>query len=76
MLAGSNSYTGGTTVAGGILQFNGNAAAPSGSGNVTIQSGAAVALAQAGTYSTVTGWLNSGKIASASAAPWPDWQRF
>ena len=67
VLAGSNSYTGGTTVAGGILQFNGNAAAPSGSGNVTIQSGAAVALAQAGTYSTVTGWLNSGKIASASA---------
>ena len=68
VLAGSNSYTGGTTVAGGILQFNGNATVPSGSGNVTIQSGAAVALAQTGTYSTVTGWLNSGKIASASTA--------
>ena len=66
MLAGSNSYSGGTTVSGGILQFNGNTTVP-GSGTVTINSGAALALAPTGTYSTVAGWLNSGKITAASA---------
>ena len=66
VLAGSNSYSGGTTVSGGILQFNGNTTVP-GSGTVTINSGAALALAPTGTYSTVAGWLNSGKITAASA---------
>ena len=65
-LTGSNSYSGGTTVNGGVLQFYGNRAVP-GSGTVTVNSGGAVALAPAGSYSTVTGWLNSGKIAPASA---------
>ena len=67
VLSASNTYTGGTMVSGGILQFNGNTTVPSGSGNVSISNGAAVALAPAGAYSTVAGWLNSGKIASASA---------
>ena len=66
VLTGSNSYTGGTTVNGGLLQFNANTAVP-GSGTITINSGGAVALAQTGTYSTVTGWLTSGRIAPASA---------
>ena len=61
VLTGYNTYTGGTTVAGGILQFNGDSTVPSG-GTIAIQSGAAVALAQTGNYSTVTGWLGSGKI--------------
>ena len=66
VLAASNTYSGGTTVAGGILQFNGTNAVP-GSGSITINSGAAVALASFGPYGTVAGWLNSGKITSASA---------
>ena len=70
ILAGFNFYTGGTRVNGGVLQFNGNRAVP-GSGTVTIKSGAAVALAPTGTYNTVTGWLTSGKIATASAGAWP-----
>jgi autotransporter-associated beta strand protein len=65
-LTGSNSYAGGTTVAGGILQFTGNSAVPD-SGTITIDAGAALTLAPSGTYSTVTGWLSSGKIAAASA---------
>ena len=48
VLSASNTYTGGTMVSGGILQFNGNTTVPSGSGNVSISNGAAVALAPAG----------------------------
>ncbi len=66
VLTGYNTYTGGTTVAGGILQFNGDSTVPSG-GTIAIQSGAAVALAQTGNYSTVTGWLGSGQITPDSA---------
>ena len=51
---------------GGLLQFNGNTTVP-GSGSVTINSSGAVALASTGTYSTVAGWLDSGKIATASS---------
>ena len=68
-LTGSNTYNGGTTVGGGILQFSVDSAVP-GSGAITIQSGAAVALDAAGTYSTVNGWLTSGKITTASAGAW------
>ena len=65
ILGGSNTYTGGTTVSGGLLEFSSGQAIPSGSGNITINSGGAVLVA--GVYPTVTGWLNSGNIASASA---------
>ena len=68
-LSGGNSYTGGTTLSGGVLQFTADSAVPS-TGAVTINSGAALALAPSGTYSTVNGWLGSGKIATASAGAW------
>ena len=66
LLAGSNTYNGGTTVNGGLLQFNVDSDVP-GSGHITINSGGALALDSTGTYSTVNGWLSSGKIVPASA---------
>ena len=69
VLTGSNTYSGGTTVNGGLLQFGVDSAVP-GSGTITINSGGAVALDSTGTYSTVNGWLASGKIAPASAGAW------
>ena len=66
-LTGSNAYAGGTTINGGILQFNGDSTVPA-TGTVTINAGGALALASSGTlYTSVDGWLNSGKIAPASA---------
>ena len=65
VLAASNSYTGGTTVNGGILEFASTAAIPSGTGNITVNSGGALLVG--GAYSTVTGWLGGGYISTASA---------
>ena len=48
VLSGINTYTGGTTVAAGILQFNGDSAVPSGSGSITIDGGATLALTPTG----------------------------
>ena len=67
VLAGVNTYTGGTMINDGVLQFGGDDAVPAGSANITINSGGALAMAPTGTYSTVTGWLTSGKIAAGSA---------
>ena len=66
ILTGANAYAGGVTVKAGDLQFSGNSAVPS-SGTVTINNGGALVLAPTGTYSTVDGWLASGKIAAASS---------
>ncbi len=67
VLSGSNSYTGGTTINGGVLQFAATSAIPT-SGNITINSGGI--LQASGAYSQVggtTGWLASGKIGNTSA---------
>ena len=66
VLTGANTYKGGTTVGGGVLQFSADSAVP-GTGTITINSGGALALDSAGNYSTVTGWLDSGLIAPSSA---------
>jgi autotransporter-associated beta strand protein len=67
VLSGSNSYTGGTTINGGALQFAASTALPA-SGNITINTGGT--LQASGPYSLVggtTGWLTSGRIVNTSA---------
>ncbi len=67
VLSGSNSYTGGTTINGGVLQFAASTALPA-SGNITINTGGT--LQASGPYSLVggtTGWLYSGRIVNTSA---------
>ena len=66
VLSGSNTYGGGTTISAGVVQFAADSAVPSGTGNIVVQSGAALTLAASGTYSTAAGWLASGKIAPGS----------
>ena len=63
-LGGANTYTGGTTVNGGLLDLTSNWAVPSGTGTITINSGGAVLVGDA--YTTVTGWLGSHNINTAS----------
>ena len=63
VLAATNTYTGGTTINGGILMFANSGALPA-SGSVSTNAGGA--LAATGAYSTVTGWLQSSKIATSS----------
>ena len=62
-LAGTNTYTGGTVVSGGNLQFNNLTAIPA-AGLITLNAGGA--LNATGAYTTVQGWLDSGRIATAS----------
>ena len=64
-LAGSNSCTGATTISGGVLALSSTSAIPPGTGNITINSGGALAVT--GAYSTINGWMNSNKIAVSSA---------
>jgi len=67
VLSGSDSYTGGTIINGGVLQFAAGNALPA-SGNITINTGGA--LRASGPYSQVggtTGWLFSGRIVNTSA---------
>lgn len=63
-LSGANTYSGGTIINGGLLQFD-NASAVPASGTITINNGGA--LVSAGAYSTVNEWLGTSKIAAASA---------
>ena len=66
ILTGSNTYTGGSTINAGLLQFNGDSTVST-TGTITINSGGALVLASSGTlYTTVAGWLSSNKIAVAS----------
>jgi len=62
-LSGVNSYTGGTVINEGMLQFN-SGAAPA-SGLIAINS--AGTLPATGAYSSAGDWLASGKIAAASS---------
>ena len=64
VLTGSDTYSGGTTVGGGLLDFASTVAIPSGTGNITISSGGAVLVG--GPYTTLMGWLNSNDINPAS----------
>ncbi len=66
-LSGSNSYTGGTVISAGALSFAASSALPpSGAGgDISIAPGAA--LGATGPYSTVTAWINSGRIATSSS---------
>lgn len=63
ILSGANTYTGGTSVVRGHLQFN-LAAMPS-SGQIDIEPSGA--LNATGQYSTASAWLGSGKIATSSS---------
>jgi autotransporter-associated beta strand protein len=63
MLSGANSYTGGTTVNRGNLQFAAGSC-PS-SGSITIKSGGA--LVANGAYDNAQAWLDSGKIDAANS---------
>ena len=68
-VSGSNSYSGGTFINGGVLQFATSNAVPgafSAGGQVVINNGGALS-ATSGDDVTVNGWLNTGDIASASA---------
>ncbi len=65
ILGGANTYGGGTTVNGGLLEFASASANPGGIGSIIINSGGAVAVG--GAYTTVTGWLGSSNIASISS---------
>ena len=67
VLGGSNSYSGGTIINAGNLIFTSTAAIPTGTQNITINSGGALDVTVTGAYTTVSGWLGSGKINTASA---------
>ena len=65
VLSGGNSYSGGTQVNSGLLDFTGPSALPSTTHGVSINLGGTVVVA--GAYTTVTGWLGSNRINTASA---------
>ena len=60
-LSGSNSYTGGTTISNGQLTFSGSDALPA-TGSISINGGTLVS--GSGPYTTIAGWLGSGRIAA------------
>lgn len=64
-LAGANTYAGGTTVNNGVVQFATDGAIPS-TGMVTVNDGGALAVNLTSGRTTVTSWLTSGKLATAS----------
>ena len=68
LLNGSNSYTGGTFISGGLLQFGSTAGSvPStAAGSITISGGALAATGPAG-YTSAAAWLASGLIAASSS---------
>ena len=68
LLNGSNSYTGGTFISGGLLQFGSTAGSvPStAAGSITISGGALAATGPAG-YTSAAAWLSSGLIAASSS---------
>ena len=66
VLTGTNSYTGGTTINGGMLQFDTSAGTCPSTGSITINSGGTLAATGPAGYTTTTSWLTSGKITSGS----------
>ncbi len=63
-LSGTNTYGGNTIINAGNLVFNSVAAIPAGTGNIILNSGGALNVA--GAYNTVSLWLASGKLNTAS----------
>ena len=63
-LSGTNSYTGGTVINGGMLQFGGSATVPA--GTITVNAGGALAATGPAGYTSAANWLASGKITNAS----------
>ena len=69
-LSGANNYGGNTIINAGNLVFSSVAAIPAGTGNVILNSGGALNVA--GAYNTVSLWLASGKLNTASGGAGPD----
>src|SRR5208283_3724397 len=62
-LTGANSYSGSTTINGGMLAMSN---VPNNTpGSIVINAGGALSVS--GPYNTVTGWLNSGLISPSSS---------
>ena len=68
LLTASNSYGGGTTISGGILQFGPATGTVPSSGSITINSGGALAATgPSPTYANAGAWVTSGQISTASS---------
>ena len=65
VLSGTNAFTGSIQASSGVLEFTSPSALPSNTGSISINSGGAVLVG--GAYATVTGWLGSNEITTASA---------
>ncbi len=65
VLSGTNAFTGMTQVNSGLLDFTSTLALPSNTGSITINLGGAVLVG--GAYTTISGWLGSNDITTASA---------
>lgn len=62
-LDGTNTYTGGTFVNGGVFRFANGAAIPA-TGAITVQSGGALSIS--GAHNTIAGWLGNPALSTAS----------
>lgn len=65
-LNGANTYTGGTTINGGVLRFGAASAVPT-SGSIVINSLGTLSASGPAGFANVTEWLGSGKITAASS---------
>ncbi|HSI13324.1 MAG TPA: autotransporter-associated beta strand repeat-containing protein, partial [Chthoniobacter sp.] len=63
VLNGANTYSGGTNVNGGVVQFGSVSAIPT-TGNIVVGSGGALAVA--GAYTTLAGWLSETHLSTSS----------
>ncbi|EDY16010.1 autotransporter-associated beta strand repeat protein [Chthoniobacter flavus Ellin428] len=63
VLGGANTYTGGTNITGGLVQFL-NASAIPASGSIVVGSGGAVSVS--GVYTTLAGWLGESHLSTTS----------
>lgn len=66
VINGASSYTGGTTISGGVLRFGTGANTVPTTGNFTINSNAALAATGSSGFTTGLLWLTSGRIVTSS----------
>jgi len=64
-LSGTNTYTGGTNINGGVVRFNSSAAIPA-TGTITVQAGGALAVSVGSAYSTLGGWMGDAHLSTSS----------